>query len=213
MFRWFLKTTGLIPTWFVFHPKYIYEDKTKQKKTIKGRAIIASNHKSSMDPLLMMYVFIRRYLHCVVGEVIYENYKVWGFFLKMLGSIKVDRYIANPDFLNKCNDILQHNGVVEIYPEGKLPLDPRSDIMMPWKVSVTLLSIQSNAPIIPVYHGGKYGFMKRKVVVIGKPINMRDYCKNLNPELAELTKLTKMLEDKVNQLKLMIPNETKKTTE
>jgi 1-acyl-sn-glycerol-3-phosphate acyltransferase len=162
-----------------------------------------------MDPILVMSVFVRRYLHCVVGEVIYDNYKKLGFFLNLLGSVKAERFIASPKFINECNDILQHNGVIQIYPEGRLPTKMEHDKILPFKVSVALLSIQSNAPIIPIYHTGKYGAGKTQTVVIGKPINLRDHCSELNPSPEKLKALTKIIEDKVIQLKLMIPNETK----
>jgi 1-acyl-sn-glycerol-3-phosphate acyltransferase len=155
-----------------------------------------------------MFVFVSRYLHCLVGEFLYENFRFFKVVLNLFGSIKVERFTANPDFLNTCNDILSKGGVIQIYPEGRLPL-PKQTEMFPFKPSVVLISIQSRCPIIPIYHAGNYGLFKRETIVIGEPMHLYNQCNSVNPSVNELQQLTKIVQDKINQLKL-IPKNVKK---
>jgi 1-acyl-sn-glycerol-3-phosphate acyltransferase len=192
----------------LFKPRYYYENKKIQKRKIKGGAIIAANHKTTLDVFLLMFVFASRYLHCLVGEFIYEKFRFFKIVLNLFGSIRVERFTANPDFLNACNSILVNGGVIQIYPEGRLPL-PNQTEMSPFRPSVVLISIQSRCPIIPVYHAGSYGLFKRETIVIGEPMHLYNQCNNVNPTVEELQRLTKIVQEKINQLKL-IPKNVKK---
>jgi 1-acyl-sn-glycerol-3-phosphate acyltransferase len=198
-----MKITGWLPSLILFKPKYYYEDKKIQKRKIQGGAIIASNHRTTLDPFLLMFVFMNRYLHCLVGEFIYENIAFVGTILDLFGSIRVERFTANPDYLNTCNNILVNGGVVQIYPEGHLPR-PNQTELSPFKSSTVLISIQSRKPIIPIYHQGNYGLFKRETIAIGTPLHLYKECQQINPTIKELERLTKILQDKINQLKLMV---------
>jgi 1-acyl-sn-glycerol-3-phosphate acyltransferase len=153
-----------------------------------------------------MFVFTTRYLHCIVGEFIYENIPFVGTILDLFGSIKVERFTANPDYLNVCNNILSSGGIIQIYPESHLP-KPNQTELSPFKSSVILMSIQTRSPIIPIYHCGNYGLFKREKIVIGVPMHLYENCQQINPTVEKLKKFTKILEDKINQLKLMVSHD------
>ncbi|GHU47254.1 hypothetical protein FACS1894218_1270 [Bacilli bacterium] len=57
-------------------PKYFYEDKKIQKRYIKGKAVLISNHLTGMDVVLYTLVFVRRYLRCIAGEEAFANRKI-----------------------------------------------------------------------------------------------------------------------------------------
>jgi 1-acyl-sn-glycerol-3-phosphate acyltransferase len=153
-----------------------------------------------------MFVFANRYLHCLVSEYVYENIRCFNIILNLFGSIRVERFTANPDYLITCNNILSKGGVIEIYPESRLP-KPNQNEVAPFKSSVVLISLQSQCPIIPVYHRGNYGLFKREHIVIGAPMHLYKECHQINPSVQELQRLTKILQDKINQLELMIKHE------
>ena len=73
LFVWFVKLTGWIPQLLVLRLKVFYEDKSVQSKKIKGGAIVVSNHNAVLDFAVMMYVFWRRTLRCVVAEIMYQK--------------------------------------------------------------------------------------------------------------------------------------------
>ena len=94
--------------------------------------------------------------------------------MKLFGAIKVDRNAQDYAFISKSVEILKKGGVVEIYPEGRLP-DQKNDVPpLPFKPSAVYIALESGAPIIPVYTNGKYFTKARARVVIGEPIRVED---------------------------------------
>lgn len=198
-FRIISKIISFPSTLIYFTPKYYYEDKTVQKKRIKGKTIIALNHKKPVDMVLMLHVFWPNYLRVLVGETIYEKNKFLKSLLYLLGAVKVSRLDADMSFMKTAVAILNKNGKVVIFPEARLPIN---DEMLPFKYSAVYMALQSGAPIIPIYQDGNYGLFKRVRVVIGKPIYYNELDKNPNNEVLE--KYTKELKNKVKYLKTLI---------
>ena len=173
LFNWFVKLTGWIPALLVFRTKVYYEDKRAQGRHIRGKAIVASNHNTLMDFGVMMFVFRTRTLRCVVAELMFKKNFMLTFLLKALGAVKVERDIHDFSFLGKCQKILDKGGVVEIYPEARLP-NPEEERPLEFKPSTVYLALESGAPIIPVYNNGENISKKRSRVIIGKPIYVNE---------------------------------------
>lgn len=195
LFRIITKIISFPSTFVFFFPKYYYENKNA-KHYIFGKAIVALNHKKPLDKVLMMHVFWYRYTRTLVGETLYERNRFLRFMLFMLGSIKVSRLNYDLTFMKASLKVLKKGGLIEIYPEGKLP---QNDEIQPFKTSSVYLSIQSGAPIIPVYQDGNYGLFKRTKVVIGEPMYFKST--SLNPSVEELQRQTLILEEKIQELK------------
>ena len=85
---WFVKITGFIPQLFYFRKKVYYVNKKESNRNIKGSAIIVSNHKRLFDFALYMYLFMFRDIYTLVGEVMFNKGKLFGWFLKKIGCIK-----------------------------------------------------------------------------------------------------------------------------
>lgn len=198
IFRLFVKITGYLSMAIYFKPKVYYQNKKVQGRHIKKRAIIMSNHKAPLDFMFVFYLFITRSIHCVVAETIYEKNKLVKWILNMLGSIKTDRFSKDLTFINESVSILNKGGVIEIYPESRLPIDEQ---MLPFNPSIIYIALQGNAPIIPIYHTGNYGFFKRQKVMIGTPIHPRDFVSSINPTKVEIENFRDNLERIMHQLK------------
>lgn len=199
LFVWFVKLTAWIPQLFVLRIKVHYEDKKAQSKKIKGGAILVSNHNAVLDFAVMMFVFWRRTLRCVVAEIMFQKNFLFSLFLRMIGAIKVDRDAHDFSFLEKSADIIKHGGVVEIYPEGRIP-KKHEDRPIEFKPSVVYLALETGAPIIPVYNA-RQGFSdKRGHVIIGKPIYMRELYDDALDEKQNIENLTTMLRGKIIEL-------------
>ena len=108
-----------------------------------------------------------------MAEVLFKK-KLLALFLRLMGGIEVDRNSFDFSFLDKSKKVLDKNGVVGIFPESRLP---KAGEVRPleFKPSITYLALETNVSIIPVYTSGDYFNKKRNIVVIGKPINVRDY--------------------------------------
>lgn len=171
LFQWFVKITGYIPQRIVFRLKVRYEDKAAQDRKIRSKAIVICNHNYLLDFGVLMYVFPGRTLRCAVAEVMYSKNFLMTTLLKLLGCIKVDRGSFDMGFLDQLKKILDRGGVVEIYPEARLP-QKGEERPLEFKPSYVHLALDSGAPIIPVYSNGKLFGKERLQVIIGKPIDV-----------------------------------------
>ena len=133
------------------------------------------------------------------------------FLLKLIGSIRVDRESHDFAFLNKSCDILEKGGVVEIYPEARIPVEGE-ETPLPFKTSTVYLALMSGAPIVPVYHNGKFLSKERTCVMVGKPIYIAELYDESLSEKENLVKLTEYLRQKVIDLKYELERKTTKKT-
>lgn len=169
LFQLFTKITGWPVQWFCFRTKVLYEDPSAQKRHICGPAIVIANHSSIYDYAVLMFVFWSRTLHCLMAELLFDKQPL-GLLLRCLGGIKVDRSSHDFGFLAKAERILRKGGVVEIFPESRLPR-PGEERPLPFKPSAAYLALSTGVPVIPVYSNGKYFQRERAVVLIGRPVD------------------------------------------
>ncbi len=206
----FVKVTGAIPQIICFRKKIYYEDRAVQSRSIKGPAIIISNHRSLYDFAIMMFVFPARILRCQVAEVMYKK-RFTGTLLRWLGSIKVDRNSYDFSFLSESEAILRRGGVVEIYPESRLPR-PDEERPLEFKPSAAYLALVSGAPVIPVYTNGSYFNKNRARVIIGKPILASDYVDESLSDRENIARVNDVLRQKIISLEEQLNEQTKEKT-
>lgn len=171
-FNWFVKITAWPAQKIVFRTRHIYEDRSLQSRSIKGPAIIISNHTSVFDYAALLFVFFGRTLRCQMAEVLFKK-RLLGPFLRLLGGIRVDRDSRDFGFMAKSEEILRRGGVVGIFPEGRLPREGE-ERPLPFRPGAAYLALVSGVKIIPVYTNGRYFTRDRAKVVIGKPFYATD---------------------------------------
>ena len=194
LFRWINK---LLCGWNVglyFRPRIRYEGKKCLPAFTRGPAILITNHKNQMDFLLVLYLFYFRYVRCLVGKTFYECNRFLNWCLRMLGAIKVDRFSFGMDFFCESVEALRRGQLLLIFPEGRFSTTGE---ILEFRSTAALLALQTDVPIIPMWHSVNYGFGKRTDVVIGEPIRLSELCSTANPDAAELDRLTAILRDKV----------------
>ena len=199
LFHWFVRITGFLPYLFCYRTKVYYEDKKAQSRAIKGKAIVCSNHRSVMDVALMFFLFPFRTLRPLVAELIFKKNPIFTLFLKMLGAIKVDRDSHDFSFLEKSRKILDKGGVIEVYPEARLP-KKGEQTPLPFTPSTAYLALLSGAPVIPVYTNGCYFQKRRARVIIGKPIYPQELYDSALSDEENIEKITTILREKVIEL-------------
>ena len=105
----------------------------------------------------------------------------------------------------RFQEILEKGGRVGIFPQGRLPV---GDKEWPFKPGILYAALQSDAPIIPVYTDGCYGFGKRAHVMIGTPIRLSELTRSVEPDREETQRLLSLLEEKTNELKVALKERT-----
>ena len=209
LYNWFVKITGYFVQLFLFRNKIYYEDKNVQDRHIKGSAIVISNHVTVMDFAVMMFVFYSRTLRCLIAELMFDRNIFLTLLLKFLGGIKVNRNSHDYSFVNKCCKILKKGGVIEIYPEARVPKEGE-DTPLPFKSSAAYIALESGAPVIPVYNSGSYYKKGRNNVIIGKPMDVRDYYDSSLSHAENLANISEIMRQRVIELKNELETQTKK---
>ena len=206
--NWFVKITGFPVYLLVARTKVFYEDESVRSRRIRGKAIVISNHTSVWDIGFLIFIFPFRTLRCIIADIMFAKNPFLTFFLKAIGGIKVEREAHNFAFIQKSCDVLDKGGVIEIYPEARIPQQDENP-PIEFKPSAAYIAMLSGAPIIPVYTDGKYFAKERARVIVGNPI---DVTKLYDPALSEqdnLKNITEQLRNKVVELKNELNSRTK----
>lgn len=134
-----------------------------EKLPRNGPCIIAPNHYSEIDPVMIgAVVWKRGRLPRFLAKESLFRVPVLGWFLRASGQIPVarDRHVRGNDSLDQAQKIVDDGRVVIIYPEGTLTRDP--DLWpMKGRNGAARLAIESKIPVIPVAHWGTQEIMGR----------------------------------------------------
>lgn len=160
MFFWFIKIIAFIPFWILF-PTFI----KNKKKIPKGKCIIIANHRSNLDPLILLNV-IWREQHCVAKKELFKN-KMLSGFLKKMKAIPIDRDNVEISTIKLCLNTLKKEKVLTIFPEGtrNKTLQPLLEI----KNGASVFAVKSGAPIVPIWIKKNPKLFCFNTLVVGEP--------------------------------------------
>jgi len=113
-----------------------------------GPVIIAANHRSYLDPLVLGMVASRRgrKLRYLSKKEMFDA-PVVGQAMRALGQIRVDRGTGNTAPLEQAIDALGRGEAIGIFPEGTIP---KGGETLPARTGVARLAVASEAPVVPV---------------------------------------------------------------
>ena len=96
----------------------------RDKLPLNGPAIIAANHNSHLDVMILMSLYPLSKIHKVrpvaAADYFLSNKLLAWFSLKCIGIIPLDRSgkSKTEDLFSKCHDALDNNDILIIFPEG-----------------------------------------------------------------------------------------------
>ncbi len=143
-------------------------------KKIQGGAIIASNHKSYLDPIVLGLTTPRPIVFMAKSELF--SYPLFGQLIKALYAFPVERGKVDKQALRYSLEALKKNQFLGIFPEGTRI---KEDLIAPFMPGLALLVNLSAVPVIPVAIVGTdkvcrwWGFLpffSKIRVVYGEPI-------------------------------------------
>ena len=215
--RWFvldfIKWTSVIVDWFIFPKRFHYLSNNGKKIKIKGRAIIAANHNTFLDPLMIEFYFRYRRVHIITAEDLYEKMgKFYAMAFNKFGNIRYNRMSEKVDIacFSEATNYLKTNSCVVIFPEGHVN---NNEEMTPFHGGAVLLSLMGNSPIYPVYFVNHNAPFKMQHVMIGEPIRLEDYyigeVKNNSKTMQEMTKVLQL---RMEELRLAGEKYKRRTT-
>jgi 1-acyl-sn-glycerol-3-phosphate acyltransferase len=116
----------------------------------KGPYIIAANHCSQMDSLVVAMVMTSR-IRIMAAEWLCQNL-FFRFLIEGTGQIKVNSEKPRAAIKEACSE-LKAGGILCIFPEGKLSTDGN---LGEFQGGTTLIAGLTGALVIPLYIGGTF---------------------------------------------------------
>lgn len=172
------------------------------------RFVIASNHTSYIEPVILKWFFfkhMRKIVFYLTKKEAYNN-PLKKFFFESVGTIMVDRQnndiVALENAINKINK----GEIIGIFPEGTRSRDGK---LHRGKTGAVRIALQSKCPILPIGiknadkiwppHRKLPTYKKTIIINIGEPIKLDEYYnKEINQVL--LRKLTREIMMKIAKL-------------
>lgn len=149
----------------------------------KGAFILASNHSSYLDPIIIPAIFIKffkRKVHYLGKRELFETW-IGKKIHNAVGTIPLDRERGEAA-LKSALKLLKEGGVIGIFPEGTRTKDGK---LWRGKTGVARLALAAKVPVVPIGITGAFELMstggifpkfKKNVAVnIGKPIYFKKY--------------------------------------
>jgi 1-acyl-sn-glycerol-3-phosphate acyltransferase len=152
----------------------------------KGPVILASNHRSFLDPFVIGCC-VHRPVYFVAKKELFG--KRWqGWILNRLGAFPVKRGESDEESMATARGVLERGGAIVIFPEGTRH---RTGPLGRPKRGVGRLALETGAPVVPIAVMGseraRRGWRIRPVWVrvrCGKPLRF-PRVENPSPRLAE----------------------------
>ena len=115
----------------------------------EGPLIIASTHRSYLDPIILG-AFIPRVLYYMAKSELFEK-PSFDAFIRAFGAFPVDRESARGSTFRTSMKLLRSGGAIVIFPEGGI-VDSLGE--QGFKAGAGTLATMTGSPILPVYLAG-----------------------------------------------------------
>lgn len=123
----------------------------KERVPPSGRAILAGNHASYLDPPLIGSAADRE-ISYLARETLFRFPPV-GWLLRNVNAVPIDRDGGGPAGLKTIIEQLNRDQAIVLFPEGTRT---RDGALQPARSGVGLIVIKSRAPVIPIRIWGTF---------------------------------------------------------
>ena len=165
----------------------------------EGAYIIASNHMSFSDPVLLG-LGQRRRLFFMAKQELFKN-KFFAGLIRALGAFPVERGAGDGKAIKTGEDLIKEGNVMTIFIEGGRT--KTGEFMRP-RSGCALVAQQMQAPVIPacitITGNPKYRFAKR-VIHFGDPLTPQQLGLTPDGDRRQLKKATNMIMDEIKKMR------------
>ena len=167
----------------------------------KGAAIIAANHASFLDPILIG-MCSRRPVRFLVAREFYLDPRL-SALLRWLGAIPVGGDAGMIRSFRHIADVIRGGGILGIFPEGGIT---RDGVMKPFRAGAAVIALRMGVPVVPIHVGGTFDALPRDArwprfvpvtLRIGEAIRV---AARRNPSSDEIAALTESIRNAVAAL-------------
>ena len=193
---------AFLPLRVVFGPAFTvaFRLKTQGREHLprKGAAILAANHASFLDPILIA-LCAKRPVRFLVSNEFYRDPRLHTI-LRWLGAIPVGGDAGMVRAFRRIGDAMRGGRLVGIFPEGGIT---RDGAMRPFRTGAAVLALRMGVPLVPIHVDGTFAALPRYAkwprfvpvtVSIGSPIPV---AARRNPTSEEIAALSESLRSAV----------------
>jgi len=124
----------------------------------KGPLIIAANHTSYLDPVILG-IATNRKMHFIAKQEIFNNF-ISNFIFRKLNAFPVDREKIDIKALKNAINVLKEKEVLGIFPEGTRST---TGDLQNFKLGIIKIALKTGAPIVPAGIIGAHKIFPRGV--------------------------------------------------
>ncbi len=171
------------------------------KLPMSGPVIIAANHVSNWDPIVVALV-LDRPIH-FMGKAQLFKYAISDKLLTRLNAFPVKKGVPDRNAIRRALKVLEEGQVLGIFPEGARN---KTGEDMKAQSGVAMIALKSGSPIVPVACIGTkcnlpFGWFSPLLVRVGDAIYLDEY-QGQKVNSATMEQLSSDIMDKINQLLL-----------
>ena len=190
------KLTASLPILVDLRLKRIFVNPQSKRGRLRGKYLVASNHVSFIDPVILFNVFFWRRISFVAVDELLKQ-KGWGPLLKALGCIPINRENVSMETFKQVESRLYRGHVVGVFPEGTVS---RDDSLHAFKSGIVMMAVMNGADILPTYIVKRTNRWRRQEVLIGEKIILKEHISSEFPTMDEIEKLTALLKEREEEL-------------
>lgn len=165
----------------------------------EGAYIIASNHMSFSDPVLLG-LGQRRRLFFMAKQELFKN-KFFAGLIRALGAFPIERGAGDGKAIKTGEDLIKEGNVMTIFIEGGRT--KTGEFMRP-RSGCALVAQQMQVPVIPacitITGNPKYRFAKR-VIHFGDPLTPQQLGLTPDGDRRQLKNATNMIMDEIKKMR------------
>ena len=139
----------------------------------EGNIIIAANHKSNLDPILVSAAIKNREVAVIGKKELFEN-KLLASILTKMNVIPINRDNPEMSTIKHILKSIKQGQAIGIFPEGTRIKEPGFGEA---KAGLALFAIKGKCDIIPVSIISNYKMLNKVTIYIDKPISVEAYYK------------------------------------
>lgn len=156
-----------------------------------GPAILAANHASFLDPILIG-MRARRPVRFLVSQEFYVNPRL-NTVLNWFGAIPVGGPTGMIRSFRRIAEVIRRGELIGIFPEGAIT---RDGTMRPFRDGTAAIALRLGVPVVPIHVGGTFDALPRHArwprfvpitLSIGMPIEVSVRTAPSSEEIASLT--------------------------
>ena len=134
-----------------------------------GGTILAANHQSFLDPLLIGLAISTRQLHFIARRTLFR-FPPFAWAIRGLNAHPIDRGRGDLAAIRVTLEILRAGGAIVMFPEGTRTHTGR---LGPIKLGVTRIAARAGVPVVPVLvEGSRIVWPRSNPLPMPGPVNI-----------------------------------------